>query len=125
MKFPKKIGDLSKTISDSINRIEEIDSDIRRAEAASQEASNLDELSRERAERRALAFVAKTTADVADLNRREEELGRASRQSIEDGQAAWPAIGMLAEQRVNHLTVSHPWFGWDTVISAKLADDKS
>jgi len=103
MKVPKKIGDLSKTISDSITRIEEIDSDIRRAEAASQEASNLaaqlDDLSRERAERKALAFVAKTTADVADLNRREEELERASRQAIEDGQAATLAIGMLAEQR--------------------------
>lgn len=105
MKVPKKIGDLSKTISESITRIREIDSDIRRAEAASQEASNLaaqlDDLSRERAERKALAFVAKTTADVADLNRREEELERASRQAIEDGQAATLAIGMLADRRAN------------------------
>lgn len=103
MKVPKKISELSKSITESVACIEQINSDIQRAEAASQEAdtiaTQLGELSRERAERKAMAFVNKTTADIADLNAREEELERASRQAIEDGQAATIAIGMLAEKR--------------------------
>lgn len=103
MKAPKKISDLSKAISEGFAIIEQISSDIQRAETAAQVAdtiaTQLDELSRERAERRAMAFVCKTTADVTDLNAREEELERASRQAIEDGQAATIAIGMLVEKR--------------------------
>lgn len=103
MKVPKKISELSKSITESVACIEQINSDIQRAEAASQAAATiatqLGELSRERAERKAMAFVNKTTADIADLNAREEELERASRQAIEDGQAATIAIGMLVEKR--------------------------
>ena len=103
MKAPKKISELSKAISEGIARVEQINSDIQRAEVASQEAAaitaQLGELSLERAERKALAFVDKTTADVADLNAREEELERASRQAIEDGQAAVIAIRLLVEKR--------------------------
>jgi len=103
MKVPKKISELSNAISEGAVRIEQINSDIERADAASQVAATiatqLGELSRERAERKAMAFVSKTTADVADLNAREEELERASRQAIEDGQAATIAIGLLAEKR--------------------------
>ncbi|PPA01106.1 hypothetical protein C4E44_26395 [Pseudomonas sp. MWU12-2312b] len=103
MKAPKKISELSKSITESVSCIEQINSDIQRAETASQEAAaiatQLGELSRERAERKAMAFVNKTTADIADLNAREEELERASRQAIEDGQAATIAIGMLVEKR--------------------------
>jgi hypothetical protein len=103
MKVPKKISELSKSISEGVARIEQINSDIQRAEAASQVAATiktqLGELSRERAERKAIAFVDKTTADIADLNAREEELERASRQAIEDGQAATIAIGLLVEKR--------------------------
>ncbi|NMX50130.1 hypothetical protein [Pseudomonas veronii] len=108
MKAPKKISDLSKAISEGFVIIEQINSDIQRAETASQVAdtiaSQLDELSRERAERRAMAFVCKTTADVADLNAREEELERASRQAIEDGQAATIAIGLLTEKQAGVMT---------------------
>ncbi|ARB28959.1 hypothetical protein ATI14_0467 [Pseudomonas tolaasii NCPPB 2192] len=107
MKAPKKISDLSKAISEGFAIIEQISSDIQRAETASQVAdtiaAQLDELSHERAERRAMAFVCKTTADVADLNAREEELERASRQAIEDGQAATIAIRILTEKRADRL----------------------
>ncbi|AOA06901.1 hypothetical protein [Pseudomonas sp. TMW 2.1634] len=103
MKVPEKISELSKAISEGAARIEQINSDIQRAEAASQVAATiatqLGELSRERAERKAMAFVSNTTADVADLNTREQELERASRQAIEDGQAATIAIGLLIEKR--------------------------
>jgi len=105
MKVPKKIGELSKVISDGIARIEQINSDIQRAETASQVAATittqLNELSRERAERKAMAFVDKTTADVADLNAREQELERASREAMEDGQAATIAIGLLIEKQAS------------------------
>jgi hypothetical protein len=103
MKVPEKISELSKAISERCNHTKQINSDIQRAEDASQEASaiasQLSELSRERAERKAMAFVNKTTADITDLNAREEDLERAGRQAVEDGQAATIAIGMLVEKR--------------------------
>lgn len=100
---PKQLNELSKAIADRTAIVEQIDADIQRAEAASQEAATiaaeLEALSRERAERKALAFVAKTTADVADLNAKEKKLELASRQAIEDGHAARIAIGLLQDRR--------------------------
>jgi len=93
----------SAAISAGLARIADIDADIQRATQATQEADKirleLEALSRQRAELRARAFVGKTVADTAELDKQEKALERAGRQAVEDGQAAAMAITMLETSR--------------------------
>lgn len=93
----------SAVINAGLAKITEIGADILRATEATQEASKirgeLEALSRQRAELKARAFVDKTVADTAELDKQEKALERAGRQAVEDGQAAAMAITMLEERR--------------------------
>lgn len=93
----------SAVISVGLAKIAEIDADILRATEATQEADKihgeLEALSKQRAELKARAFVGKTVADTAELDKQEKALERAGRQAVEDGQAAAMAITMLEEGR--------------------------
>ncbi len=100
----QKITELSAILSAGQSKIDQHQADILRATTATLEAekisAELAALSRQRAELKAQAFVAKTVADTTELDKQEKALERASRQAIEDGVAAEIAIGML-EQQIN------------------------
>ncbi|MBV6753018.1 hypothetical protein KV580_22095 [Pseudomonas chlororaphis] len=93
----------SAVINAGLAKIAGIDADILRATEAILEADKivgeLEALSKQRAELKARAFVAKTVADTAELDKQEKALARAGRQAVEDGQAAAIAIEMLKENR--------------------------
>jgi hypothetical protein len=97
--LPKEVLALGAAIRTSRQMIEQHRVDINRANAAAGEAERLngeiEALSRKRAEHKALAFVAGKPADLAELDRKQDELERASRQAREDGVAAALAVTML------------------------------
>lgn len=79
--------------------LEKIAGDVARANDAVNEAdqfqAQINEVSRKRAEAKALAFVDGRKADTAEFDRQEKELERLSKQAIEDSAAATIAIELL------------------------------
>lgn len=100
--MPKEITELSTRIEAARSEAETIRADIQRAEQAVQQAegiaSEIEAVSRKRAEQKALAFVSGKAADLAELDRQMADLERANRSALEDGTAASLAIAMLTEK---------------------------
>lgn len=97
--LPKEVVALAAEISAKRQTIEQHRADIARADTTAKKADEIageiEALSRKRAEHKALAFVAGKPADVAELDRKQDELERGSRQAREDGVSAALAITML------------------------------
>lgn len=97
--LPKEVLALTSEIRTKRQTIEKHRADIDRANAAAGEAERLngeiEALSLKRAEHKAMAFVSGKPADLAELDRKQDELERASRQAREDGVAAALAVTML------------------------------
>lgn len=100
--IPKEITDLSERITVAQRERDTITADIARAEEAAQQAeritAEIEAVSRERAERKALAFVSRQPADLAELDKQMAELERANRSALEDGTAAAMAAAILKEK---------------------------
>jgi len=100
--IPKPIHELSAAIQGKHDAIKRCRADIERAGAAAREAEHLEgelaALSDKRARVKAEAFIAGTKADIAELDRQEAELEKASRKAREDGKAGALAIEMLEER---------------------------
>jgi len=100
--IPKPIHELSAAIQGKHDAIKQCRADIERAGAAAREAERLEgelaALSDKRARVKAEAFIAGTKADIAELDRQEAELEKASRKAREDGKAGALAIEMLGER---------------------------
>lgn len=115
--LPKDVLALSAQIRDLEAKIETARADIERAGAAAREAERLEgelaELSDKRARVKAEAFIAGTKADIAELDRQEAELEKASRRAREDGKA-----GALAEQLLEEKIAEHQ------VEIARLEEDR-
>lgn len=96
---PKDVLALSAEIRTRCATIEQHRADIERMKAAATEADRLnaemEELSQKRAEHKAMALVAGKPADLEELDRKQDELERATRQAREDGVAAALAVTML------------------------------
>lgn len=80
----------------------QIASDVGRAREAIEEADafrgKIDDVSRKRAEAKAMAFVEGRKADTAEFDRQEKELERLSKQALEDSAAATIAIELLGQK---------------------------
>lgn len=100
--MPKEITELSARIAEAHSEIHITRQNIARAEQAVKQAegitAEIEDLSRKRAEQKALAFVSGKPADLAELNRQMEGLERANRSALEDGTAASLAVTMLTEK---------------------------
>lgn len=105
-KLPKEITALTAQIHDLEARIETARADIDRAGAAARDAERLEgelsALSDKRARVKAEAFIAGTKADIAELDRQEAELEKASRRAREDGKAGALAVQLLEEKIAEH-----------------------
>jgi hypothetical protein len=101
-KRPPEITELTTKIAAARNSIEAMHADIGRASAAAREAERLDNelsaLSDKRARLKAEAFISGTKADLAELDRKEAELDKASRRAREDGKAGAIAVQLLEEK---------------------------
>lgn len=99
---PKDVLALSAQIRELETKIETARADIERAGAAAREAERLEgeiqALSDKRARVKAEAFIAGTKADIAELDRQEVELEKASRRAREDGKAGALAVQLLEEK---------------------------
>lgn len=100
--IPKEITDLGQRITAAQQERDTIAADIGRAEEAAKQAeritAEIEAVSRERAERKAMAFVSRQPADLAELDKQMEELERANRSALEDGTAAAMAAVMLKDK---------------------------
>lgn len=100
--IPKEIADLGQRITAAKQERDTIAADIARAEEASQQAeritAEIEAVSRERAQRKAMAFVSRLPADLAELDKQMAELESANRSALEDGTAAAMAAAMLKEK---------------------------
>jgi hypothetical protein len=100
--MPKAITDLSERITAAKHECDTIAADIGRAEEAAKQAeritAEIEAVSRERAERKAMAFVSRQPADLAELDKQMAELESANRSALEDGTAAAMAAAMLKEK---------------------------
>lgn len=100
--MPKEITELSVRIDAARSEVETTRADIQRAEQAVQQAegiaAEIEAVSSKRAEQKALAFVSRQPADLAELDRQMADLERANRSALEDGTAAAMATAMLAEK---------------------------
>lgn len=102
--LPKEVTALTAQIHDLETRIKTARADIDRAGEAAREAERLEgeiqALSDKRARIKAEAFISKTKADIAELDRQEAELEKASRRAREDGKAGVLA-GQLLEEKIS------------------------
>lgn len=100
--IPKEIAELGQRITAARQERDTIAADIARAEEASQQAeritAEIEAVSRERAQRKAMAFVSRQPADLAELDKQMAELESANRSALEDGTAAAMAAAMLKEK---------------------------
>lgn len=100
--IPKEIADLGQRITVAQQERDTIAADIARAEEAAKQAeritAEIEAVSRERAQRKAMAFVSRQPVDLAELDKQMDELERANRSALEDGAAAAIAIEMLSER---------------------------
>lgn len=100
--IPKEIADLGQRITVAQQERDTIAADIARAEEAAKQVeritAEIEAVSRERAQRKAMAFVSRQPADLAELDKQMDELERANRSALEDGTAAAMAAVMLKEK---------------------------
>lgn len=104
--LPKEVLALTAQIHDLETKVETAQADIERAGAAARDAERLEgeirALSDKRARVKAEAFIAGTKADIAELDRQETELEKASRRAREDGKAGALAVQLLEDKIAEH-----------------------
>lgn len=104
--IPKDILAITTEIRAKRAAIEQHRKDIDRAGEAAREAERLEgeiqALSDKRARIKAEAFIAGTKADIAELDKQEEQLEKASRRAREDGKAGALAVQLLEEKIAEH-----------------------